>query len=195
MQCPLCNFCISEAHPCDAQHFCLVFLWTNQEYITNPKLFARMTPLDPGQHQIKYTTWRFLWLTHNTNFRFLVFSHWQLTTIKEISYSSFLLVNAKWISLQINFFTPLLQSLKQSYGQQLFLLSLPILSPPYSFQNHPFKFKVVYMSLSQRCLGNLSPFSVAFIVTAYQLCLVCLPRRLCEDWGAGTAPARRLQHS
>ena len=94
-----------------------------------PKLFARMTPVDPGQHQIKYTTWRFLWLTHNTNFRFLVFSYWQLTTIKEISYSSFLLVNAKWISLQINFFTPLLQSLKQRYGQQVFLLSLPFLSP------------------------------------------------------------------
>ena len=67
--------------------------------------------------------------THNTNFGFLVFSHWQLTTIKQISYSSFSLVNAKWISLQINFFTPLLQSLKQSFGQQVFLLSLPILSP------------------------------------------------------------------
>ena len=141
MRCLLCNFCISRAHPCDGMHFCLVFLRTNQgvhhqaqavHKDDTPKPWSTpwSTPLGPGQHQIKYTRWTFLWLTHTTNFRFLVFSHWQLTTIKQISYSSFSLVNAKWISLQINCFTSLLQSLQlQSYGQQVFLLSLPILSP------------------------------------------------------------------
>ena len=63
----------------------------------------------------------------------------------------------------------------------MFLLSLPIFVTPYSFQNHPFKFKVVYVTVPKVPQSNLSPFSVAFIVAACQLCLVCLPRRLCED--------------
>ena len=69
--------------------FASFFFGPTKESIIKPKLFARMTPLGPGQHpgqhpsqplspsqhQIKYTRWTFLWLTHNTNFRFLVFSH------------------------------------------------------------------------------------------------------------------------
>ena len=55
-------------------------------------------------------------------------------------------------------------------GQQVFLLSLPIIVTSYSFQNHPFKFKVVYVTVPKVAWSNLSPFSVAFIVPVCALC-------------------------
>ena len=90
---------------------------------------------------------------------------------------------------RLTLFTPLLQSLQQSYGQQVFLLSLPIFVTPYSFQNHPFKFKVVYVTVPKVPWQFVSLFSCFH---CHRLPAVpCVPsppvvRRLGSRHGTGT---------